>query len=81
MGPWGYAAIAAVLAVTTEAGRSALKTVLKTGVKVGLDVQDSLGEMVNKANEYKDDLIAEIKADELDTEKKPARKKKAVAAE
>jgi hypothetical protein len=63
MGPWGIAAIIAVVALSTKGGRAYAKKLLRTGVKVGYDAKDEAEKLAGKAIEFKDELVSEIKAE------------------
>jgi hypothetical protein len=75
MGPWGIAALIAALALATEQGRGILKAAFREGIRAGYHVKESTLELADKAKDYKEELIAEIRADE-DEESDTAKKKK-----
>lgn len=63
MGPWGIALLVGVAAVTTKTGKVYLKKALKVGIAAGYDAKECVEGLVEKTKEYKDELVAEIKAD------------------
>ena len=80
MGPWGIAALIAALALATEQGRGILRTAFREGIRAGYHVKESTLELADKAKDYKDELIAEIRADEDEGSHEPKTKKKSKAA-
>ena len=80
MGPWGIAALIAIAAVSTKKGRVYVKKLFKTALRAGYHAKESAGELAGKAIEYKDEIIAEIKADSADeTAHKKKKEKEKVA--
>ena len=57
------AAILAAVAVSTETGRTYLKKALKAGMELGYQAKDKAEGLGKKAIEYKDELVAEIEAE------------------
>jgi hypothetical protein len=80
MGPWGIAALIAAVALATEQGRSVLRKAFREGIRVGYHAKESTLELADKAKEYKDELIAEIRADEDDGSHETKTKKKSKAS-
>jgi hypothetical protein len=68
MGPWTIAAVIAVLALVTESGRAGAKKAFRAGIRAGYHAKESAVELADKAKVYKEDLIAEIKADAEDND-------------
>jgi hypothetical protein len=66
MGPWGIAALIAIVAVSTKEGRVYVRKLFRTALRAGYQAKESAGELAGKAIEYKDEIIAEIKADSAD---------------
>ena len=66
MGRWGVAALIAITAVSTERGRSYVKKLFKAVLSAGNRAKQSAGKFAGIAIEYKDAIIAEIKADSAD---------------
>jgi hypothetical protein len=66
MGPWGIAALIVIVAVSTKEGRVCVKKLFRTALRAGCQAKESAGELAGKAIEYKDEIIAEIKADSAD---------------
>jgi hypothetical protein len=82
MGPWGIAALVAVVALSTEQGRSYFRKALKSGVRAGCHAKESVVELADKAKDYTDELVAEIRAeseDEHNDHDGPKSKRKAKA--
>jgi len=83
MSPWGIAALIAVAAMVTKTGRACAKNVFRSSLRAGCQAKESACEMASKATTYKDDLIAEIRAedDQLPSHQRKGKKKTKVAAE
>jgi len=81
MGPWTIAALIAIATVSSNTGRTYVKKLVKAGVRFGLQAKDSAAELAEKANDYKNEIVAEIKeenSEKTDSEK-PAKRKTAAA--
>jgi hypothetical protein len=80
MGPWGIAGLIAIVAVSTKEGRVYVRKLFRTALRAGCQAKESAGELAGKAIEYKDEIIAEIKADSADETSNSHKKKKEKAA-
>lgn len=80
MGPWGIAALIAIVAVSTKEGRVYVRKLFRSALRAGYQAKESAGELAGKAKEYKDEFIAEIKAEEVDETSNSHKKKKEKAA-
>jgi hypothetical protein len=80
MGPWGIAAIVAVATLATEQGRGYLRKAVKSGVRAGLHAKESVVELADKAKDYKDEMVAEIRAESDDEHETHKSKRKTKAA-
>jgi hypothetical protein len=81
MGPWTIAALVAIAAVSNNTGRAYLKQLIKAGVRLGLQAKDSAADLAEKANDYKNEIVAEIKEESSEKTDSPISvKKKTVAA-
>jgi len=63
MGPWGVAALIVIAAFSTQSGRSYLKKIVRSGIRAGYLAKDAAGDLAGKAKDYREELIAEIKAE------------------
>jgi hypothetical protein len=61
MGPWAFAAVIALVAVSTDSGKTYLKKIVKSGIRTGYKAKGAASELVAKASEFKDELAAEIR--------------------
>ena len=66
MGRWGIVALIAIAAVSTEEGRGYVKKLFQAVLRAGYQAKRSAGKFAGTAIEYKDAIIAEIKADSAD---------------
>lgn len=80
MGPWAIAAALAYFAFGTDSGRGYMRKALKAGVRVGYDAKHCAGDIVEKAKDYKDELIAEIKEEHEEHNGTTTKKKTAKAS-
>jgi len=69
MGAWGIAGLLAILTISTETGRNYLKRLVKSGVRVGYQAKESVGELASKAKDYGSDLVEEVKAESAEVAK------------
>ncbi len=58
VGPWG---VAGVLLLGTKTGRHAIRTLVKTGVNIGLGVTDAGADLFKKIETFEKELVAEAK--------------------
>jgi hypothetical protein len=81
MGPWTIAALIAIATVSSDSGRTYAKKLIKAGVRLGLQAKDSAAELAEKANDYRNELVAEIREEnsEKTESEKPVKKKTAAA--
>ncbi len=61
MGPWGIAALIGILAASTKTGRCYARKALKSSILAGYRAKELTKDFAEKAKDYKDDLIAEVK--------------------
>lgn len=80
MGPWTIAALVAIATVSSSTGRTYLKKLIKAGVRLGLQAKDSAAELAEKANDYRNEIVAEIKEENVEQTDSEKSKKKAAAA-
>ena len=69
------AALLAVLAVSSEKGRELIRKALKSGVRAGYIAKKNVVELADKASEYKEELMAEIKEERQDAAQEHKSKK------
>jgi hypothetical protein len=81
MGPWGIAAIVLVAATATEKGRKTLRDVTKSVVKAGYVVTKKSSSAIGDLKEEIADVVAEVKAEQGETEEVKAKPKKKAASE
>jgi hypothetical protein len=63
MGPWGWAGLVVLAIFSTQSGRACVKKALKSGLRAGYAAKDMGGELAEKAKDYKEELVAEIKVE------------------
>ncbi len=63
MGPWAIAAILAVALLRNKESRSHLKKAAIITLRTGYRIKDSCDEMIDKAKDYSEGLIAEVKTE------------------
>ena len=61
LGPWG---IGAVIVLATQPGKKFLRKAAKAVVKAGYDGKEFAVEARDRINEYKSELVSEIKAEQ-----------------
>ncbi len=73
IGPWG---IGAVIILATQPGKKLLRKAAKAVVKVGYEGKEFAVEARDRINEYKTELVSEIKAEQSNGHNSPKKRMK-----
>lgn len=79
MSLWKVLGLLAVVAVSTETGRACLNKLFKRAIHIGQLVKESAYDLTDKAQEYKQELLAEINGKDEEDDNSSHKKSKATA--